>query len=80
MKRSLKIKVKWCLALFLCLSLFTPALAMAQWWGSDYYYESSYYEESYSDCFCDGGYGRGDGGYYLPSIGGCNYSRINYDD
>ena len=31
------------------------------------------------DCYCGGGGGRGWGGY-LPSIGGCNYSPINYDD
>ncbi len=80
--KNRSLKIKWCLMFVLCLSLFTPALAMAQWGGS-YWGGSDWYEYvesySYSDCYCGGG-GRGGWGGYLPSIGGCNYSPINYDD
>ena len=61
-----------------CVCLFTPALAMAQWGGSSYYSDYSYYSEDYSsggDCGC------GDSGWlsYIPYIGGCN-NKIEIDD
>lgn len=75
--------VKRCLLVLVCVSLFTPAIAMAQYGGQcvDQWINNRLVT------VCDGGYGGGYGGYppsgsYFPSVGGCSYSntRVSVDD
>ncbi len=73
MKRVLK----WCLLVALCASLFTPALAWAQWGGGWGGYDEYYYEEySWWDSYIFEPF------YYVVDrfpVGGCN-NRIEIDD